>query len=546
VTEGRIGPVEYRDDRGRVTGPPAPEEEVLRSAMTRIARGGTASLAGAAAAGVSSFVLVLVVTRLYDRDVAGSLFAAISVFLILVAIVELGVDQGFVRFVAWYRASGRQASIPGLLRVGYTPVLGAAVVAGGVGLVIANQLAAIVGGEDTTQIATMLRVLSCTLPVAAAYDITLAATRGYGTMRPTVLIEGLVRPVMQPVAVVVAATLDAGVVGLALAWCMPYGVGLVAAIAALRSAQTARGTPVSPPERESPAREFWSFTAPRGLGRVCQVALQRADVLIVAALRGPGDAAIYTAVTRFLVLGQMAMQAVQRVLQPKLAELLAIDNRAVADAVFKRATAWFVAVSWPLYLLLVAFAEPVVVGIFGDAYQPGADGLVVLSVAMLVATAAGPVDVLLLMAGRSGLSLINTALSLGMDVGLCLVLVPDHGVLGAAVAWAIAILTRNALGVAQVRSQLRMTAWSSALTRVVVAAVLTFGAIPLVLSPAVGGLPGVAVVSTICAAGYGLLLWRAREQLGLAAFAAVTPAAVTRSAQAVGLAIKRHREDAKT
>ena len=51
---------------------------------------------------------------------------------------------------------------------------------------------------------------------------------------------------------------------------------------------------------------------------------------------------------------------------------------------------------------------------------------------MLVATACGPVDSMLLMGGRSVLSLINTGLALATNVALDLVLVPELGVRAAA------------------------------------------------------------------------------------------------------------------
>ncbi len=47
---------------------------------------------------------------------------------------------------------------------------------------------------------------------------------------------------------------------------------------------------------------------------MCQIAIQRADIIIVAALISPSAAAVYTAATRFVVLGQFSSMAIQRVL----------------------------------------------------------------------------------------------------------------------------------------------------------------------------------------------------------------------------------------
>ena len=73
---------------------------------------------------------------------------------------------------------------------------------------------------------------------------------------------------------------------------------------------------------------------------------------------------------------------------------------------------------------------PLLMSIFGPQFERGATAAVILCGAMLVATACGPVDSMLLMAGRSVLSLINTGLALATNVALDLVLVPElrcHG-----------------------------------------------------------------------------------------------------------------------
>jgi len=62
---------------------------------------------------------------------------------------------------------------------------------------------------------------------------------------------------------------------------------------------------------------------------------------------------------------------------------------------------------------------------------------------MLVATACGAVDVVLVMAGRSSWTMANAIVALGVNLALNLLLIPPFGIMGAAVAWAVAILINN-------------------------------------------------------------------------------------------------------
>ncbi len=116
--------------------------------------------------------------------------------------------------------------------------------------------------------------------------------------------------------------------------------------------------------------------------------------------------------------------------------------------------------SWPLYLV-TACAAPLYLQIFGSGYRAdGVSVVVVMAIAMMLAMAAGPLDTLLLMAGGSTASLANTIVALVIDIGLCFILIPRWGILGAAVAWAASVVVRNALTFVQVYRLNRVTPFS--------------------------------------------------------------------------------------
>jgi len=89
------------------------------------------------------------------------------------------------------------------------------------------------------------------------------------------------------------------------------------------------------------------------------------------------------------------------------------------------------------------------------SYTTGADSmghfstrstaLVIVSLAMLINMGTGNVTLILLMVGRSSLNLLNTGAALTVNVLLNVVLVPQMGVTGAALAWAAAIILENLL-----------------------------------------------------------------------------------------------------
>ena len=151
------------------------------------------------------------------------------------------------------------------------------------------------------------------------------------------------------------------------------------------------------------------------------------DTLLIGALRSPAEAAAYAAATRFLVLGQFIGVAITQVVGPKLSELLAGSDRVRARAVYSTATWWLMGLAWPIYVSMIVLA-PSLLSVFGAGYQQSRTALMILGAAMLVATAVGPVDVVLLMAGRSSWNLINTLVTVVANVGLNLWWIPRYGI----------------------------------------------------------------------------------------------------------------------
>ena len=124
---------------------------------------------------------------------------------------------------------------------------------------------------------------------------------------------------------------------------------------------------------------------------------------------GPSDAALYAAATRLSIVGLMFVQAIQQVMAPKISELLALDDRGRAQTMYRTTTVWLTLVSWPIYLISASATPPLLLDVFGPGYDDaGQPVVVILCLSMLVATACGPVDSVLLMGGRSVLSLTNT------------------------------------------------------------------------------------------------------------------------------------------
>jgi len=472
--------------------------------LAGVARGGLLNLAGAAAAGLAGFGVTWLVARALGPGRAGGFFAATAAFALVGTVAKLGTPTGLVYFAARLRARGASgAALRHCVRVGIRPVVVAALLAG-TGMWFLARVAA-------PGYAAEVRVLAVVLPVAVLSDTLLAAGRGWQRMRPTVLLDKLLRPGIQLAALgLLALAAVRAPAGYAVAWAVPYVPVAILAAVALR-----RLLPVDDGDADFSGREFWRFTAPRALASVTHLALQRIDVLLLASIAGLKAAAVYAVASRFVVLGQLANQAILLSVQPRLAGLLGTGDRAGANALYQSATGWLVLAAWPVYLGTAVLAS-VYLGLFGGGYLGAVPVVVVLSLAMLVATGCGMVDTVLAMAGRTSWNLANVVLALAVNLAVDLALIPRLGPLGAAIGLAAATLTNNLVPLAQIAVSLRLHPFGRNTFVAAATATGCFGVVPLAVVAVLGANPRGALVAVLLGvASYAAALSRLRHVLHL-------------------------------
>ncbi|MCC5574228.1 lipopolysaccharide biosynthesis protein [Microtetraspora sp. AC03309] len=404
---------------------------VTRRRDLPLARKSAAGLLCAATGAAAQFLVVLVVTRSLAPAQAGAFFAATALCLMLAGVSRLDTGNGLVYFLAGVSRDPGSAGSPVLL-VALGPVV---VLSSLVAVAVAafgDLLAPLVGVP-----AGVWPVLAAALPAVAVADVLIAATRGLGSMRPTLFLSGVAQPLGQVALVSTGLLAGAAVPVLTAAWALPaLPVGAVAA-------RWLRGrTPTVRWQR------FWRYTAPRSAAAAIQAVFQRLDIVIVAALAGPAPAAMYTAATRFKVVGQLAGQGLAQAVQPGLVRALAQGDLGRARELYQTATMWLVMVTWPVWLGYAVLA-PWLLQIFGTSYARGASVALVLSATMMVASACGMVDVMLIASGHTTASLVNAVCAVTATIALDVLLVPVHGALGAALGWSGGVLVKNLLPLVQ-------------------------------------------------------------------------------------------------
>ncbi len=439
------------------------------------ARGTALNLFGAVFGAIISFVTVGVVTNVYGQAGAGLFFASTAAFTLAANSARLGAESGLTYFVSRFRAAERHAAVPGVIRTGLTATAGGALVLAGAGVLAAPLLGRFIteSPDSAGTATTMIRILAVAVPTYSLSQCIFGAARGFGTMRPAVLVGQVARPLAQLSLVLVVIVTTDEVWPLALAWAVSSFAAMVAGGAWLRGRVGELRTRVS--QRSAEARavadknpggaadaggdagdsttlergEYLRFTGPRALSDLLSASLERLDVLLVAVYLGEVGAGAYGASNRLILAGQLMMMATAQSMAPLLSASFLKGRNDDAQRALRTISGWNVTLLWPAFICL-AFGARTALSVFGSEFAEASNLVVILSVAFLVITGLGMGDTLLTMTGDSLASLFNHAVALMLMVVASMVLLPSVGLVGAAWAWALSRIVLRSMAVGRV------------------------------------------------------------------------------------------------
>jgi len=172
---------------------------------------------------------------------------------------------------------------------------------------------------------------------------------------------------------------------------------------------------------------------PVGLTLLLAAAYLRIPALALASMRGEAEAGFYGAAYQPIEYLLLASAVVINVLLPQLARAHAVDDARFVD-LYRRGTEALLAVTIPVSLGLVVAGPAIVAAVYGADYDASATPLRILGLALVPMVQSFWQSIVLLAGGEQRRTLPYNLLASGLTVVLCIVLIPDRGATGTALA----------------------------------------------------------------------------------------------------------------
>lgn len=504
-----------------------PSAEERHGEIGAAARGGLISLVGAAASALFGFALVVLLARLLGVASSGVVLQAVAVFMIAVAVVRLGMDTVAMWLLPRLRVTDPTA-IPAALTALLVPavVVPVAVVLGWFGLLALRDDPVLGAAVDEAVSAT-----AWFLPVASLMIVAVTASRAFGSVLPFNLIQNIAVPGGRLVVIAVAVWLGGAAVASSIAWAAVYlPAAAVSVVILLRGArrQHPHGPLLARPDRAL-VKEVARFGLPRTVSAAAEQANLWLALVLVGLLLDARAAGAYGSAARFVAAGLIVSTATRVAVAPRFSALLAKGQNAAVGELYSITARWVLLFGAPIYVALAVNAPTVLRGL-GEGFDDAAVSMAILCLGATVTLAAGNVQSLLLMSGGSGWAAVNRLIAVAVMVVGTLLLVPELGMEGAAVAWGVGAAVDVVLAVVQVRRRTGISLDLLPTIGVLAVVAIAVGG-PGLLATSLIGQGWLALCVGLAGGGVGLAIaaWLLRKPLHLGEIAAIFRPGAARS-----------------
>lgn len=417
-----------------------------------LSHGFSASLSARGAALILGLAVNVLLARLLGPMELGTYALALTVITMFAVPLHDGAATLLVREVARSAAVGAWGRLRGCLRAANVGVV--VTVAAVIALVVPLVLLCVRHEEQALWLWALLL-----LPLYS-----LAGLRGavlLGLQRPVLgqLPDQILRPLLFGFALLLFSRMSQTTATSAMS--LHVGAAFCAFLAGTALLLKVLPREVADANAEYDPRGWLRSLAPFTLMAGIQVFNSSLATLLLGYFGKYADIAFYRVAYLGASLVAVSLIAGDQILAPRIAALHASGDLIELQRQVVKMTRLMLCVALPMALVIAISGEPLVRFFFGRPYSDAHWPLVVLTIGQLINVGAGPAGSLLTMTGHENSAMHAIILQMLLNLALGVVLIPNFGAIGAAIATAVSMVVLNLTCIWRVRIlvQVRSAPW---------------------------------------------------------------------------------------
>ncbi|MFO8109071.1 MAG: flippase [Thermoplasmata archaeon] len=417
------------------------DQELVTKSLGKVGKGAGILFAGTILGIFFNFLARIVIARFYTPDHYGQFNLFLTFLTIFAYIGMLGLTNGISRFIGYYTGTGEAKKIKEV--EGWGLLLGAmSGIFFGAFLFLTAPLLAPLFSDDALFV-DYLRIAAVTIPFYVILRSILSIFRGHQRTKENILFYSFGRNTAFLSLTVLVGIFSLPLIGVM--WSMFTAVVLMAVISYLyylknqKSLLSSSGSFSFTP---SIGKKILLFSLPLVLVDLMHQVMGWADTLMIGIYLTEDAVGFYNVAKPLSVFISAGLSITIFIYTPLVSGLYARKKFQENHVIFSVLTKWVCFLTLPFAMILFLYSKEIIF-IFGSEYLPAIIPLQILVIFYFINNLMGPNGATLTAYGKTKFLMYATCLAAGMNIGLNILLIPIYGIIGAAVATGISVLSAN-------------------------------------------------------------------------------------------------------
>ena len=417
---------------------------------------------------VLTFIHGVFVARLYGAEAYGIYTEGVAIVILLSAFAQVGLARSATRFVAAHMARNQPSDIRNTLKI----VLGISMpIAIGIGVMVSIKSDEMSMIFHEPVLASSFRVLGIAIPALTLATLLAAFTQGFRRMHHKTIALDFFSPLIELIGIVLFTWLGMQRISLPIAYVCAVVMSSILLIHFSRVDLRTLAAEFPQHAQDSSnllLKPILRYTMPVWGYEILAMTTLRSGVLLLGLFASSTMVGIFGILQKLVGFGGIFLLSTNAIFGPMVTDVIERQQFHELARLHKLSTRWILAVSVPMFLILVFFGDSIL-RFYGQVFVSGLSALFVLISAAILDLSTGTSGTILIMSGHPKYNVINELVKLLIIVFLAILFIPKYGVLGIAYPIAIGTIIFCFLQIVEVWKLLGIHPYSKSLVKVALA-----------------------------------------------------------------------------
>jgi O-antigen/teichoic acid export membrane protein len=403
----------------------------VNDSVNRIVTGSGVIFAGTLIGLLFDITIKRVLTSYLSPAVFGTYTLALTVISITGAIATLGLNEGVPRYIAYFRGRNEDYKIHELIISAAAMGLIAAVLAMLASPALFERLAG-EGFDIQGKILSVVKIMIFALPFTILLNVAVAIYRGFDRTNVNMYFYNIIRPLSLLVFASTAIFFGASFHGIVLVdlLSMIFTFGVM-------SVYFMKRPPIKLKLKlkfSEPTKQLIRYSFPLLITATLLNLMTWTDTIMLGYFKSAEVVGVYSAVYPLVGFLSMIIGSMGFVYIPVISKLWGENSTELIGSIYQITTKWCFLLTFPIFALMFVYPESLLTRIYGTEYASGATVLRILALGFITNSYFGFNYHTIMASGDSDFLMKCSLTSAGMNVLLNFILVPQYGMVGAAIA----------------------------------------------------------------------------------------------------------------